>query len=293
MYGGSISQWRKFANSLRIRLLMRMSAKVDVGAELQAIVNSGAIFTSLADNAQLNYLPTNPNANPVWNNIIFTNRLEWRINETLVNMMEGDPRLPVYAQPNNAGEIRGAAPGIENPTLAGYDFANTSMFGEYFLQPNTPGIFLDFAELNFLLAEAANKGLISGGAAAAEAYYNAGVTASFDTYKGFENSDGSVVNLVPADFLSGAGAYNGTLDKILTQKYIALFFQGAEAYAEWRRTQVPVLSAAIDPIPVTLTQIPSRFTYPPNEPTLNGTNYKAAASNMGGDLLTTKVWWME
>lgn len=293
MYGGSISQWRKFANSLRVRLLMRMSAKVDVGAELQAIVNSGAIFTSLADNAQLNYLPTNPNANPVWNNIIFTNRLEWRINQTLVNMMQGDPRLPVYAQPNAAGAIRGAAPGIEDPTLNGYDFANTSMFGEYFLRPNTPGIFLDFAELNFLLAEAANKGLISGGATTAESYYNAGVTASFDTYKGFENSDGSVVNLVPADFLAGAGAYNGSLDKILTQKYIALFFQGAEAYAEWRRTQVPALSAAIDPIPVTLTQIPSRFTYPPNEPTLNGTNYKAAVSNMGGDLLTTKVWWMQ
>ncbi|MBT1689622.1 SusD/RagB family nutrient-binding outer membrane lipoprotein [Dawidia soli] len=296
LYGGDVAKWEKFANSLRVRLLMRMSGKVDVGAELQAIVNGGAIFSSNADNSQLNYRETNPNANPVWNNVVFTNRLEWRINETLVTLMDGlsDPRLPVYAQPNDGGEIRGAAPGINNPTVNGYDYANTSMLGEYFLRPNTPGVFMDYAELNFLLAEAAKRSLIGGGDATAASYYNAGVTASFDTFKGFKNEDGSVVNLVPADYLAiPAVAYDAAngLNKIYTQKYIALYFQGIEAFSEWRRTKVPALSPAIDPIGIN--QIPSRYIYPSNEQTLNATNYQTAVDNMKGDLLTSKVWWME
>jgi hypothetical protein len=296
LYHGDISKWTKFANSLRVRLLMRMSGQVSVGAELQAIVNEGEIFGSNADNSQLAYTETNPNANPVWNNVIFTNRLEWRINATLVSLMNGlgDPRLPVYAQENNAGVIRGAAPGIINPTVNGYDYANTSMFGEYFLRPNTPGIFMDYAELNFLLAEAAKQGYISGGDDAAKGYYDAGVTASFATYNGFENEDGSVVKLEPATYLAaGAGAYdpaNG-LNKILTQKYIALYFQGIEAFAEWRRTKVPTLAPAINPIGIS--QIPSRFIYPSNEQTLNATNYNTAVQNMNGDLLTSPVWWMQ
>ena len=71
MFGGSATAWMKFANSLKFRTLMRMSNKVDVSAQLQAIVTSGVHFTSNADNAQLNYTGSNPNANPVWRTIVF------------------------------------------------------------------------------------------------------------------------------------------------------------------------------------------------------------------------------
>lgn len=296
MYAGNDTKWIKFANSLRFRLLMRMSAKVDVGAELQAIATEGNVFTSNDDNAQLNYLGQNPNANPIWNTVVFTTRLEWRINETLVTVLNdlGDPRLNVYGQPNNVGDIRGAAPGIEEPTTNGYDFNNTSLFGEYFLQPTTPAVFMDFAELNFLMAEAAKKGDIAGGDVAAAEYYNAGVAASFDTYNGFTNEDGSVISMVAAAYLSNAGvAYNPAtaLEQIGTQKWIALFGQGVEAFAEWRRTGFPVLSPAVDPIGIS--EIPSRYTYPSDEQNFNKSNYTAASAAIGGDELTTKVWWME
>jgi hypothetical protein len=296
MYAGSVDKWKKFANSLRIRLLMRMSAKVDVSSELQSIVNSGIYFKSNADNAQLNFLGQNPNANPIWNTVIFTNRLEWRINESLVTVMEGldDPRLPVYAQPNDDGDIRGCAPGIEEPTVNGYDYANTSMLGEYFLKPSTPAIFMDFTELNFLLAEAAKKGIITGGDAAAEAFYNAGITASFDTYNGFKNEDGTTVALLPSIYLAQSGvAYNpsNALLQIGTQKWIALYCQGVEAWTEWRRTKIPALSPALNPI--SISEVPSRYLYPSKEQSLNSANYTEAVQAMGGDELTTRVWWMQ
>ncbi|HYF68837.1 MAG TPA: SusD/RagB family nutrient-binding outer membrane lipoprotein [Ohtaekwangia sp.] len=296
MYAGDIGKWEKFANSLRFRLLMRMSAKADVGAELQEIANSGVYFTSNADNAQLNYMEQNPNANPVWNTVIFGTRLEWRINESLVTIMQGlnDPRLEVYAQPNADGEIRGAGPGVEEPTTNGYDYANTSMFGEYFLQPSTPAVFMDYAELSFLMAEAAKKGYISGGDVAAEAFYNEGIKASFNTYNGFVNEDGSEVTLVAETYLASSGvAYNpaNALTQIGVQKWIALYGQGFEAWTEYRRTKLPVLSPAVDPIGIT--EIPSRYFYPSNEQSLNQTSYNAAKSAMGGDELTTKVWWMQ
>jgi hypothetical protein len=296
MYGGNTEKWIKFANTLRVRLLMRMSGKVDVSAELQNIVDNEPLFESNADNAQLNYLGQNPNANPIWNTVVFTNRLEWRINETMVTIMEGlgDPRLTVYAQPNEDGNIRGCAPGIEEPTTNGYDYANTSMLGEYFLQPSTPAVFMDYAELNFLLAEAAKKGIITGGDATAKAYYDAGITASFTTYNGFENENGSLISLVPAAYLAQTGVtYDpaNALEQIGTQKWIALFCQGVEAWTEWRRTQVPALSPALDPIGVD--EIPSRYLYPSKEQSLNAANYKAAVQAMGPDELTTKVWWMD
>ncbi|HYG01626.1 MAG TPA: SusD/RagB family nutrient-binding outer membrane lipoprotein [Chryseosolibacter sp.] len=296
MYGGDASKWIKFANSLRFRLLMRMSAKVDVNADLQALVNEGNMFSSNEDNAQLNYLGQNPNANPLWNTIVFTNRLEWRINETLVTVMQGlnDPRLEVYAQPNDADIIRGAAPGIEEPTTKGYDFANTSMLGEYFLRPNTPAVFMDYAELNFLLAEAANKNMISGGDAAEAAYYNAGVTASFDTYNGVEVESGEIFISASSYLATPAVAYDPSEGLVLinTQKWIALYGQGIEAWTEWRRTQLPALDPAIDPIGIN--EIPSRYYYPSDEQSLNSTNYAAAVAAMGApDVLTTPVWWME
>jgi hypothetical protein len=273
-----------------------MSAKVDVSAELQALVNGGQLFTSNADNAQLPYRAQNPNANPIWNTVVFGTRLEWRINETLVTVMEGlnDPRLPIYAQPNTTGELRGAAPGLEEPTTKGYDYANTSMIGKYFLQPNTPAVYMDFAELNFLLAEAAKKGIIAGGDATAQAYYNAGITASFDTYNGVV-VEGSEIIISSGSYLASAGvAYNpaNALVQINTQKWIALYTQGIEAWTEWRRTKLPALSPAIDPIGIA--EIPSRYYYPSKEQSLNATNYNAAVAGMGGaDGLTTKVWWMQ
>lgn len=298
MYGGSASSWMKFANSLKFRLLMRMSAKVDVSADLQAIVTGGNHFTSNADNAELDYTGSNPNANPLWNNIVFGTRSEWKINQTIVQMMEGlsDPRLDVYGQPNKDGIIRGVAPGVLNPTTNGYDYTNTSALGEYFLAPDMPGLFMTYSELMFLVAEAAKKGYISGGDATAQTAYEAGITASFNTYNGFENEDGSVINIDAAAYIISSGvAYNpGTaLTQIATQNYLALYGQGQEAYTEWRRTKIPVLTKALDPLAdLSGDGIPTRYTYPTDEQTLNTANYNAGSEMVGGDELDSPLWFM-
>lgn len=295
MYGGDPVLWEKFANSLRVRLLLRISYATDVSAELQSVVSEGNLFSSNEEEAKLIYQETNPNANPVWNTVVFTNRLEWKVNQTLVQTMEGfnDPRLPVYAQPNGDDEYRGVAPGIANPVENGYDYANVSPIGEFFLQPDAPAYFLSYSELNFLLAESAKRGLISGGDAGAEEYYNEGVLASFETYNGFVPEEGDPVSLDFASYIAQSGvAYSpGTaLQQIGVQNWLALFGQGFEAWTEWRRTGFPQLSPALNPIGIT--EIPTRYPYATNEQTLNNASYSAAVSNLeGGDRLTSKVWW--
>ncbi len=286
IYGGDVDKWKKFANSLKFRTLMRISSAsipgVNVSSGLQAIVNSGMHFTSNGDNAILAYTGTNPNANPIWNTVVFSTRSEYKINETTVTLLNGlgDPRLNVYAQLNDGGIIRGVPPGILNPVQEGYGYANVSAIGTQFLAADFPATYMSYSELSFLMAEAAKRGLITGGDVAAQAAYEAGIAASFDTYG---------VAGAAAYAASGSVAYNPAtaLEQIGTQNYIALYSQGIEAWTEWRRTKFPALSPAINPI--VGTQIPSRYTYPVDEQTLNSANYAAGSSMVGGDNLDTKL----
>lgn len=284
MFGGDVDAWKKFGNSLKFRTLMRISdagiAGVDVSGGLQAIINSGVHFTSNADNAILPYTGDNPNASPIWNTIVFSTRSEYKVNATLVDLLTnmGDPRLAVYAQPNDAGNYRGVPPGILNPVQNGFDYANVSPIGTLFLQPDYPATYMDYSELMFLVAEAAQRNLISG-VNPADAY-NAGITASFNRY----NVGGLAGYLTNNDVVYDPA---NALEQIGTQKWIALYGQGIEAWTEWRRTKFPALSPAIDPIRGT--EIPSRYTYPVDEQTLNTDNYNAGASLVGGDELNTKL----
>lgn len=273
MYGGDYSKWKKFGNSLKFRVLMRMSGKSNVSSELQSLV--GKMFTSTDDAAKLVYLESPPvNANPVYNSIVAGLREEFKVGEVLVDMLatNGDPRLAVVAQPNEDGIYRGKPAGILDVPSDDWGYGNVSPIGTLYIDPTAPAYFLSYSELQFLMAEAAQRGLISGSAAT---YFANGISASL-----VENG------LSPDAYTL---AYDGTLEQIATQKWIALFGQGIEAWTEWRRTGFPALSPAINPIGIT--EIPSRYQYPSNEQSLNAANYTAAAAAIGGDNLTTKLWW--
>jgi hypothetical protein len=288
MYGGNKSLWIKFAASLKFRALMRESGVVNVSSQLQQLVNSGNLFSSTSEEAKFPYLADNPNANPLYESVVFGTRAEYRINQTLVQYMDGtnsinDDRLPVYAQPSiDAGIYIGKPSGFRDLPSPEWNYTSVSELGLKYLEPTAPAYFVSYTELQFLLAEAAKKGFIGGGDSAAETFYLRGIQSSFD-----ENGIGA----------SGAGystqtavAYtpNTGLDKIALQKWIALYGQGMETWFEWRRTGVPVLTPAIQN---DLGSIPVRFTYPNIEESLNGENYKAAVSSQGPDALTTPVWW--
>jgi hypothetical protein len=285
VYSGDHSQWLKFANSLKFRLLMRVSAKrTGVGAELQSIVSNRSIFTSSADDAKLNFLDAAPNANPIYESLVFGSRYEYKINSVMVDMLTNlnDPRLPVYAEPNNAGVYRGKPSGIEEVPNDDYNYDNVSAIGALYVDPAFPGFFMTYSELMFLMAEAANKGYITGDAAT---YYYNGIAASL-AFNGVSGGYAAYIAQASVAYTAGAAG----LQKIAEQNWIGLYCQGIESWTEWRRTKFPVLSLPIDAV---IDEIPSRLVYPGIEQSVNKVNYNAAKAALGGDELTTKFWWLK
>ena len=282
LYGGDASKWHKFANSLKFRCLMRISGKRDVSADLQALT-SRPMFTSNDDEAKLVYLTADPNANPIYETIVFDTRGEFKVNEVLVDLLNNfnDPRLPLYAQPNDVGEYRGKPAGIEDVPSNEYNYENVSAVGLPYLEATAPAYFLSYAELRFLMAEAAERGLISGGAAT---HYSAAIHANFAA-NGLSTSDAEAYLAQPNVELGGS-----PLRQIAIQNWLALFCQGFEAWTEWRRTGFPELDPALDAY---VSEIPSRYTYPAIEQSVNKASYDAAVAAQGPNLVTTKVWWMD
>jgi hypothetical protein len=284
LYGGNANLWKKFASSLKFRVLMRASGKMSVAADLQALVNAGNLFSSNAEDAKLTYLSADPSANPLYESIVFGTRGEWKINSKMVDMLAGanDPRLAVYAQKNADGEYRGKPSGYNDVPSEDYNYANVSPLGEFYLRPELPGFFMSYPELKFLMAEATFKGFISGDA---NAHYLGGMTASME----YNEVSGPAISAFMAN-KSLAVTPALALEQIATQNWIALFSQGVESWNEYRRTGFPVLTPAVDGA---INEIPSRYNYPTTENSVNKANYEAAVAAQGADLLTTKIWWMK
>ncbi len=284
LYGGNPNLWKKFASSLKFRMLMRASGKMNVAGDLQALVNSGNLFASNAQDAKLVYLGADPSSNPLYETIIFGGRAEWKINSKMVEILSGsnDPRLNVYAQKNDAGIVRGKPAGFNDVPSDDWNYQNVSPLGTFYLRPELPGFFMSYPELKFLMAEAIVKGFISGDATA---QYLEGMTASLE----FNEVPGPAISTFMANKSLAVGTPATALEQIATQNWVALFPQGVESWNEWRRTRFPALTPAVDGA---LSEIPSRYNYPTSEASLNKANYEAAVAAQGADNLTTKIWWM-
>jgi hypothetical protein len=156
------------------------------------------------------------------------------------------------------------------------------------------GLLMTYAELEFSLAEATEMGLITN--ETAETYYTNGVTANFDYWKAIVPAGYGIDVSMPAGYLTQAGVvYSGDkserLAKIALQKWIAYYFNGLEAWFDWRRTGMP----EIVPGPSNLNdgKVPVRFIYPLKEQSLNGVNRAAAVARQGVDNLNTKPWLIQ
>jgi hypothetical protein len=330
LYNNDIDQWKKFANSLRMRLLMRISErKPDLaGAELTKMLADSEkypIFESFEDNAQLNYLGSAPNNNPINENR--KTRDDHRVSKTIIDIMLdlGDVRVFAFANPASGTKVfEGIPNGLTSAKAAAYNengLANTSKMGDYFTAAEAPGVLMSYSELAFILAEAAKRGLIAGGDAEAEQYYYEGIIASYQEYNEYiqhifdtqtsygqfsgwslgylligedlDNSDGAAEDESELEWYlnESAAVYdpaNG-LEQIYLQKYIAMFGQGLQAWFEWRRTEFPDLTPAEDAI--NTAGIPVRLTYPLDEATRNPSNLETAVGRQGADNLNTRVWW--
>jgi hypothetical protein len=289
IYAGDTSKWMKFAASLKFRALMRNSKNATDAdkAAMQALVNSGNLFASTSEEAKVMYLGSDPNANPTYETIDLGSRTEYRIGDVMVQHLNGttglgtDNRLEIYAEKNESGSYVGKPAGYTNLPNATFNVNTISGIGSKYLEATAPGYILGYTELQFLLAEAASKGYISGGNAAAEAFYKTGINSSFA-----ENG------VATGTYYTGGVVYDAARadEQIATQKYIALYGQGFEAWIEYRRTGYPELEASTEGV---LSQVPSRLTYPSLEQSLNGDNWAIQTATMtGGDALDTSIDWM-
>lgn len=274
IYGGDPAKWRKFANSLRLRLAMRMSA-ADAQAARQAFQDAmaGGVFTSNADNAVLRY-EDGENVHPIF--AYQRTRDDIGPSATLVDTLLhlADPRLAVYATKNKGGYYKGEPVGSTVDIV----LDSISRIGAHFASANTPAYVMTYAEVLFLQAEAAERGWITGDA---EALYRAAITASMQQL--------GIGAQAIADYLAQPRvAYQG-LPSIWLQKWIALFGNGPEAYAEWRRTGYPVLVAGPDAL--NDGKIPVRLPYPASEQSLNNANVQEAMARQGGATMNSPVWW--
>lgn len=285
-YNGNILRWKKFANSLRLRLANRQAAKKPVEsraifAEILGNAQTFPIFTSNADNAQLNCTSVLPSNNE-WNQIIIQGgRGDWNLSKSLVDKMNslGDSRITVFGVPNASGAYEGLPNGLPD-AVANSAAGPTAQIGTYFTRADSPEVVMTYSELNLILAEAVLDGDATGDA---EDYFKKGITASFEQF-GLS---------VPAGFFEAVGAV--TREKVLEQKWIGFFGQGVDAWTEWRRTGFPVFPPA-DSRAVFQNDgvVPTRFPYPNSEYSLNKENVEAADQLNGGvNDMKTKLWWSE
>lgn len=311
IYGGSSLKWQRFANSLRARHAMRLS-NVDPTkgrAELNAAIAApGGLLQSNADNAQMSWPGDGIYDNP-WaaNN---RTRDDHRLSDRLLNEMVpvNDPRVPVYAQPtlcfmNPSATGCPASPakyaGMPN-ALTPSDAATYSLIssrpGPVFYDidrfcsgctnlsgASFPSFILTYAEVSFILAEAAERGWIVGSAAA---YYAQGIRASMEQWG---VTDATAINTFlarPAIVYAGGTA---GLRQIALQKWIALYTEGVQAWSEWRRTCVP---ATVKPGPAAIINtVPRRYEYSVREKSVNAANVEAAIARQGPDEFTTRIYW--
>jgi hypothetical protein len=309
LYNNDILKWKKFANSLRMRLLLRMSGRDVAFATAQLTKMAGdavtyPIFVSNADNAALQYLGSAPNNNPLNENR--KTRDDHRVSKTLIDIMwvnspNLDWRVTVYAQQSSANNFDGLPNGLTSSQAASYKgngIKNTSKVGTYFLEATAPGMLMSFAELKFILAEAAFKKYIPGGKDSL--FYTQGIKASYAQF-GKALLDGAVAfggsgktsDQLADDYLAkdvfGWNAAKG-MELIATQRWLATFDQGLQSWFEWRRTGYPVLTPAV--AGVNSGKIPVRVPYPTDETSRNPTSLAAGVTLLGGaDDLNTRVWW--
>jgi len=282
LFNGDILRWKKFANSLRLKLANRQAAKkpVESKAVMAELLNDPVtypVFTGNNDFALLNHADVIGSRNKMFD--VFSTRSDWNVSKTLVDkLLElGDDRIKVFAMPIPDGSYVGLPNGL---TDAAAGTITASTIGSKFISPTAPSILMSYSELLFVLAEAAYDGDIAGDAST---YLENAIEASFDQH-GVQ---------MPPDYMSRIGSIDK--ETILTQKWIALFGQGIEAWTEYRRTGYPVMPAAHPNSNFSNNGIlPTRIEYPTSEYSLNRTGLDQGIQLLGGeDNMTVELWWVE
>ncbi len=312
MYSGNIDRWKKFANSLMLRLAMRMTKADAASAQTWAKkAIAGGVITQDSDLAKINYLSSGQdiNKNPYalsmrnsdyspgnGNDNIEGGKLARTFIDALKN--SADPRLNVIAvvwNGSTADTTTALQRGMPNGLLVKpADFKTYSEPNPVtVLKLDAPVLVMTAAETNLLLAEAAVRGWYSGDAASA---YNAGVRSAMANWAQINATAGSISTAKVNAYLTKnpfptSGTTDAKLAQIGSQLWITLFPDEQEAFASWRRTGYPALTPVNVTGNITGGVIPRRLLYPPTEESVNNAQFSAAVARQGANLLTTRIWW--
>ena len=325
VYGGDLSKWAKLANSLKLRFALRMSyadaAKSKKYAE-EALASSAGLIDDNSSNALVSY----GGASPIYDIIVAWG--DCKIGAPLMAYMNGfkDPRISSYAKPATDKSVSGQYIGVRQGVDLGGSkdrYGDFSMpiavaaNGDYFSNSDGKNKLFTAAETWFLKAEAAIRGY--NGAGDAKTNYNRGIEASFGEW-GKSNSYATYVedatsteaqyidpknsanNITTGNPMlstitikwSDSDSFERKLERIMTQKWIAIYPDGSEAWAEQRRTGYPLLFKNVlnDSQGTISTSAMIRRLPIPNKYRNNTLNYTQALQFLGGaDTGGTKVWW--
>lgn len=310
IYGGKVEKWIKFANSLKLRLAMRISKANPTLAKQkaeEAVSQEVGVMSGNDGNAELTLVSTNP-----FEIIMYEyNGGDSRVSADITSYMNGykDPRrTAMFTECTFDGKgYCGMRTGINIP-----DGTTAHAYSNYNVKTDSKIIIMNSAETAFLRAEGALKGWNMGGSA--KSFYEEGIRLSFEQW-GVSGADNYIADNTsmpegykdPAGLNSYSGATSkitiawddsdnsGNLERIITQKWLANFPLGLEAWAEYRRTGFPKLMPVVvnnSGGTVSSQRGARRLAYPQDKRTNNAEYYQHALQMLGGaDNMGTDVWW--
>jgi hypothetical protein len=287
---GDVQQWIRFANALRMRIAMRMADAQP--AEAKAVIEDAVknTFTATSQDVYFPYNITAATSRFPYNDVERP-LVEFAVTSTLVEYLQSvsDPRLPIFARPDDTnGKYIGKVYGTEanSPVMIALSKPGVAAYSG-----SAKGYMFTYAEIAFIKAEAAARGMNVGNASA-ETLYNDAVAASMAQWG---VTDAKTVEA----YLKGIPYKAGTWKNVIgTQKWIALYMQGIQAWLERLRLDpkkpdgsilfIPPASGSLDP---DVADVPKRLKYPNNTRASNAQNSENAAKRIGGDTQAVKNWW--
>lgn len=312
IYAGDPGMWKKFAATFKLKMGITI-ADFD-NAKAQATIESAVatgVFTSNSDNAVFKFVAAPPNTNPIWVDLVQSGRQDFVADSTVIAYLQPagnnpDPRLPYYFTLNHAPSPLPPQADTTHAIYAGANSGASATFSNFskpsgpllvagsvgqITNPDFPGLLLDYAETEFNLAEATVRGYNVGGGTVIS-HYNNGITASILYWDAAGTAPAAATAYLAQSnvaYATAAGLLASPLKKIGIQKYLAFYNRGWDAWIDTRRLGFPALVAP----PTAKSAFPLRFVYPVNEQNVNIKNYNAASTAIGGDLVTTKLFFIK
>jgi hypothetical protein len=271
--------WIKFGNALKVKLGITLADYNSATAK--SLVESAYDKAFGFGEGCLLHFPGGSQSNPLYEDLVQSGRDDFVPTSAIIDRMNTleDPRRAIYFTEYDGAYVGGAY-GESNT------FSQFSHIGPVIEEPTFPYIMMDYTEVAFYCAEAAARGWSVGGSA--EDWYNLGISASFINWGLTQaEADAYLANPLVA-YGSASGSWQ---EKIALQEWIAFYVRGLEGWTTYRRLGYPTLLPPPDPAPSANGAVPRRMTYPINEQTLNPDNYASAASAIGGDELSTNIFW--